>query len=321
VVRWHDEDGDREPDEDEEGRPRVIRYLYDQEDILATFDDSGHTLARYTHGPGIDEPLAEVRGATTRFYHADPLGTIVALSEKLGQPIRQYSYSAFGVPEDHKGDPQPYRFIAREWDNEIKLLYARRRYFAPALGRFIQEEPIFVGAARSCYRYSSNSPTNAKDPFGLKCWGWQREYFVQWGEVAKELGAKYNIPPETILIHSGIESAYGRSDVARNANNLTGQWGSGPAGSYRTRGGRMVAKFNDPRESLEKYAETVAGGQYGVTGTSDPSAAYERILEKGYVGRERDPRTGEYLESEQAYRCRLKRSRETFDRILADCFK
>ncbi len=320
VVRWHDEDGDREPDEDEEGTPQVIRYLYDQEDILATFDDTGRTLARYTHGPGIDEPLAEVRKHRTRFYHADTLGSIIALTEKHGHAVRNYRYSAFGIPEDHRGDPQPYRYTGREWDKEVGLYYYRARYYGPRMGRFIQEEPIFVGAGRSCYRYSGNSPTNAKDPFGLKCWGWQREYFDRWGDVAKELGAKFNIPPATILIHSGIESDYGRSEIARKANNLTGQWGAGPAGIHRTRGGRLVAKYNDPRASLEKYAETVAGGRYGVAGITDPSSAYQRLLDRGYVGRNREPSTGEYLETEEAYQCRLKQARQDFDRILADCF-
>jgi hypothetical protein len=83
----------------------------------------------------------------------------------------------------------------------------------------------------------------------------------------------------------------------------------------------IVAKYNDPRQSLEKYAKSVAGGRYGVAGVTDPSAAYQQLLDKGYVGRKRDPKTGKYLESEQAYRCRLGEARETFDTILADCFR
>ncbi len=62
-------------------------------------------LTRYTHGPGIDEPLAEVRKHRTRFFHADTLGSIIALTEKHGHPVRHYGYSAFGIPEDHRDDP------------------------------------------------------------------------------------------------------------------------------------------------------------------------------------------------------------------------
>jgi RHS repeat-associated protein len=168
VVRWHDEDGDHEPDEEEEGHPRVIRYLYDQEDILATFDDRGHTLARYTHGPGIDEPLAEVRHHRTRFYHADVLGSIIALTDRHGHPSRHYRYSAFGVPEEHKADSQLYRFTGREWDRETGLYYYRARYYDAEDGRFLQEDPVgLVGGNSNLYQYAKNNPLYWVDPLGL----------------------------------------------------------------------------------------------------------------------------------------------------------
>ncbi len=167
VIRWHDEDGDREPDPDEEGSPRVIHYLYDQEDILATFTDSGREVARYTHGPGIDEPLAELRSHRTRFYHADSLGTILALTEKHGHPVRDYRYSAFGLPEDHRGDPQPYRYTGREWDKEVDLYYYRARYYGPRLGRFLTEDPIGFFGGLNFYRYVLNNPLALIDPLGL----------------------------------------------------------------------------------------------------------------------------------------------------------
>jgi RHS repeat-associated protein len=172
VVRWHDEDGDHEPDEDEERPPRVTRYLYDQEDILATFTDTGRELARYTHGPGIDEPLAEVRRHRTRFYHADTLGSIIALSNKHGHPVRSYRYSAFGLPEDHRGDPQPYRFTGREWDKEIGLYYYRARYYGPDTGRFLREDPV-KGFLRypstlNLYPYVTSNPLRFVDPLGLQ---------------------------------------------------------------------------------------------------------------------------------------------------------
>lgn len=199
VVRWEDEDGDREPDE--EGSPRVIHYLYDQEDILATFDDSGRELARYTHGPGIDEPLAEVRRYTTRFYHADVLGSIIALSEKHGQSIRHYRYSAFGTPEDHKGDSQPYRFTGREWDKETGLYYYRARYYAPRMGRFLAEDPTgLLGDSTNLYPYAASNPTRWADPFGEAQWHtdysstgekllhYGKYRFNQYGELVEHTG-------------------------------------------------------------------------------------------------------------------------------------
>ncbi len=178
MIRWHDEDGDHEPDEDEQGTARVIRYLYDQEDILATLSDTGRELARYTHGPGIDEPLAEVRKHRTRFYHADTLGSIIALSEKHGHAVREYRYSAFGLPEDHRGDPQPYRYTGREWDKEVGLYFYRTRYYAARAGRFVQEDPLGLAAGINVYSYVNGRPLIFSDPFGLQAAyaGWATYY-------------------------------------------------------------------------------------------------------------------------------------------------
>jgi len=166
VLRWHDEDDDQEPDPNEEGPSRVTRYLYDQEDILAAFDETGRGKARYTHGPGIDEPLATVGPHRTRYYHADMLGSIIALTGASGHPVRRYHYRAFGIPEDHRWDPQPYRFTGREWDPEIGLYYFRARYYAPGAGRFLSEDTFDLGQP-NLYVYVGNSPATLVDPMGL----------------------------------------------------------------------------------------------------------------------------------------------------------
>jgi RHS repeat-associated protein len=170
VLRWHDEDGDQEPDPDEEGTPHVTHYLYDQEDILATFNDAGREMARYTHGPGIDEPLAAVRRHHTRFFHADVLGSVIALTGSHGHPIRHYRYSAFGIPEDHRWDSQPYRFTGREWDRETGIYYYRARYYDPTRARFVTEDPIGLVGGINLYGYALNNPLLYTDPDGRLLW-------------------------------------------------------------------------------------------------------------------------------------------------------
>ncbi len=54
----------------------VTRYVYDNEDILLELDGSNNIVARYTHGPGIDEPLILENASASFFYHADGLGSI-----------------------------------------------------------------------------------------------------------------------------------------------------------------------------------------------------------------------------------------------------
>ena len=75
----------------------ITRYVYDGADILLEYDGAETLLARYTHGPGIDEPLIMERDldssdsfeATERFYyHADALGSVMELTDNSGA-VRQ----------------------------------------------------------------------------------------------------------------------------------------------------------------------------------------------------------------------------------------
>ena len=46
----------------------------------------------------------------------------------------------------------------------------RARYYNPALGRFLSEDPLgFLGGSINLYVYVSNNPDLFGDPFGLKC--------------------------------------------------------------------------------------------------------------------------------------------------------
>ena len=61
------------------------RYLYDGDDRVATLDGAGNILGHYTYGPSVDEPLgASFIGSTQHCFHADHLGSIVALSDDAG---------------------------------------------------------------------------------------------------------------------------------------------------------------------------------------------------------------------------------------------
>ena len=67
------------------------RYIYDGEDILLEYDGSNTLQARYTHGPGIDEPIAVTKAGSTFFYHQDGLGTVTDLTDSTGVTAKSYS--------------------------------------------------------------------------------------------------------------------------------------------------------------------------------------------------------------------------------------
>jgi len=154
--------------DDERHAPRTTYYLYDNEDIIAEYDDKGETTVRYLHGPGIDEPLAMERKGKVYYYHADGLSSITALTDRHGHVARQYDYDSFGNMSAKQNQfGQPYTYTAREWDKETGLYYYRARYYDPMAGRFISKDPIgFAGGDVNLYGYVSNNPINLTDPEG-----------------------------------------------------------------------------------------------------------------------------------------------------------
>jgi len=140
-----------------------------QVETLHSGDTPTVTETRFIHGPGIDEPLAMVRNGQNYFYHADGLGSIVAITDQSRNIVQKYSYETFGLPTPT--DPtfrQPYAFTAREWDRETGLYFYRARYYDPMEGRFISKDPIgFAGGDVNLYGYVWNNSVNFLDSMGL----------------------------------------------------------------------------------------------------------------------------------------------------------
>ena len=144
------------------------RYIYDGEDILLEYDGANVLQTRYTHGPGIDEPIAVTKAGSTFFYHQDGLGTVTDLTDSTGATAKSYSYDAYGTIVDQTGTvEQPYAYTGRELDSESGLHYYRARYYDSTMGRFSRKDPIGLSGGINLYGYVSNNPVNLTDPFGL----------------------------------------------------------------------------------------------------------------------------------------------------------
>jgi RHS repeat-associated protein len=79
------------------------------------------------------------------------------------------SYDPFGnlVSEKTPGFHNPLMYMGREYDRTTGLYYVRNRWYDPAVGRFISEDPIGLSGGINVYAYALNSPTNLRDPMGL----------------------------------------------------------------------------------------------------------------------------------------------------------
>jgi RHS repeat-associated protein len=146
-------------------------YVYDDEDIaLEVFTDTGgaQTKTFVVHGPGIDEPLALVRGGQYYTYHADALGSIYAIVDSTHNVVERYTYDTYGKPAPQTRFRNSYSFTGRELDKEAGLLYYRERYKDLLDGSFLSKDPLgFSAGDVNLWNYVGQNPGNWVDPYGL----------------------------------------------------------------------------------------------------------------------------------------------------------
>jgi len=143
-------------------------YAYDANNLVEETNATGAVVARYAVTQNIDEPLAMLRSATTSYYHADGLGSVTSLSNAAGALAQTYTFDSFGNLTASSGSlTNPFQYTGRESDPETGLYYYRARYYDPAEGRFLNEDPIRFNGGMNFYRYVSNNPAFSKDPYGL----------------------------------------------------------------------------------------------------------------------------------------------------------
>jgi RHS repeat-associated protein len=153
---------------------RVTTYLTDTTFPYAQVVEAKTKLgsqtqtARYVWGAGL---IAQVQGGQGRYYHADGLGSVKALSDGTGALTDAYEYEAFGETLSHNGaSEQPYRFAGEHYDPVVKMQYHRARWYDINTGRFIVLDPYNGNLARPTtlhkYVYAGGDPVQWSDPSG-----------------------------------------------------------------------------------------------------------------------------------------------------------
>ena len=132
----------------------------------------------YTH-PDSYEPLAQCYKEgdnaehTVNYFHCDQIGVPREMTDSQGKLIWKGRYDAWGqlIHDSNRyaqrSTHQPFRLQNQYFDQETGLHYNFLRYYEPALGRFITQDPIGLMGGMNLYRFEG-TVQNQVDVLGLK---------------------------------------------------------------------------------------------------------------------------------------------------------
>lgn len=106
------------------------------------------------------------------YLSCNHLGAPELVVDAAGAPVWQATIDPFGLAHVELGEDfhQPLRFPGHYHDAETGLHYNRYRYYAPALGRYLQPDPIDVEGGHNLYAYAQDgNPLRDVDLLGLAC--------------------------------------------------------------------------------------------------------------------------------------------------------
>ena len=125
---------------------------------------------------GLDLISRTNSGGVQEYYLYDGLGSTAGLTDGAGATVATYQYDVFGAIRGQTGSsPNEFTFTGEQVDS-TGFQYLRARYYDPATGRFLSQDPL---PGRNLYAYVGNNPVNRIDPTGLGWttddWRWEKD--------------------------------------------------------------------------------------------------------------------------------------------------
>ena len=255
VAHVYDADGDRVRTmvTPPAGPPEITEYLVDPSgglsQVVAETDGSGNLKAFYVRG---NDLLAVLRATGDRFYHADGLGSVRALTDGSGTVTDRYSFEAFGELLGHQGtDPNAYLFGGEALDPNTGFYYLRARWMDPAAGRFASLDPltrpVADPAALHTYLYASADPVSKVDPTGL----------FTMADINVVLGNIATVSRSVVNVLQAVDKAKAFIDTINSIMGLLEAFQSGGLAPILNNAGNVLGPEFDPGEAAESVARNL----------------------------------------------------------------
>lgn len=160
---------------------KTVVYHYDKDGrVISETDSSSNRIADYIYANG--KLMAKVVPSAVYFYHTDPAGTPMVMTNTSKTVIWKADYKPFGEEQTVTGTIENNeKFVGKEKDKETGLYYFGARYMRPEIGRFIVIDPVGPVSSQTGkaneklllnpqklnrYAYSINNPYRYKDEDG-----------------------------------------------------------------------------------------------------------------------------------------------------------
>jgi len=141
------------------------------------YDLSGRLLGAYgANGAAQEEivwlgslPVATLHGGAVYYIAPDHLGAPHQIVNSANQQVWFWDHDPFGegAPAAAAGFAHNLRFPGQIFDPETGLCNNGFRDYSPALGRYVESDPIGLAGGVNTYAYAGNNPVSFADPFGL----------------------------------------------------------------------------------------------------------------------------------------------------------
>ncbi len=138
-------------------------FLYDGVNPVQELNGTTPTANLLTGG--VDEHFQRTDATGAYSYLTDALGSTMALTDSTGAQQATYSYGPYGSMSISGSTTNSYGYTGRESDG-LGIDYYRARYYNPAIGRFISEDPmgLAVIASISALTTASSGPATPDSP-------------------------------------------------------------------------------------------------------------------------------------------------------------